>query len=113
MTSAKNIDASAQSPSGVQFAFMNGKNNKFYVFDQSNTTVKLIMDCDSERKNANDEPVAIAMPEENLIYTVWRSKAKIVFKKIRPGVRKSDIHEQDLRDVYDGCSQRDNDFVPL
>jgi hypothetical protein len=108
MTTAKNIDAVAQSPSGMQFAFKNGKSNKIYIFDQSSSSLKLITDCDPR-----DEPVAVAMPEENLIYTAWRSKAKLVFRKIILGAKKPEIQEQDLRNIYDGCKQRDSGVMPL
>jgi hypothetical protein len=98
-----NIDTAAQTPTGMQFAFKSGQNNKFYTFDMAKNEIKLLKDFESERKAIRPEPVALAMPEANVVYAVWRRDAKIVFKRIRIGITTPEIHEEDLRDVYDRC----------
>jgi len=102
-----NIDAAAQGPSGSSgshFVFKNGKNNKLFTFDLSSGQVKQLADLQSDRKGVREEPMALAMPQENLVYAVWRRDAKLVLKKIKPGgSKRTEMSEEDLRDVYDSC----------
>lgn len=98
----KNIDAVAQSPSGQQFVFKNGQNCKFSTSEFGTGIIKSLVDFESERKNIKKEPVALAMPEENLVYAVWRKEAKLVFKKITLANRPQ-VEEIDLRTIYDKC----------
>lgn len=101
---AKNIDAAAQSPTGIHFAFKNGKNNKIYTLDLRSGETVLLADLDSERKSVKEEALALAMPEQDLILAVWRKGSKIVMKRIRVGGKVPEIQTEDLRAVYDRVS---------
>jgi hypothetical protein len=98
----KNIDAVAQSPSSQQFVFKNGQNCKFSTSEFGTGIVKSLVDFESERKNIKKEPVALAMPKENLVYAVWQKEAKLVLKKITVG-NSVQVEEMDLRTIYDKC----------
>jgi hypothetical protein len=63
-----------------------------------------LADFESERKGGiRDEPVALGMPERDLVYAVWKKDTKLVLKKIRVGVKPVDVQTEDLRGVYERC----------
>jgi hypothetical protein len=102
--SPPNIDVATQAPSGSNFAFKNGKTNRLYTLDIRTGVPTFLIDFDSERKTLKEEALALAMPEQDLILAVWRKGSRIVMKRIRVGGKDGDVLTEDLRDVYDRCT---------